>query len=150
MIDNKQEDFSKYGKKFQESLVRLVLEDRVFADQMFEVLDINFLELKYLQIFVEKIFDYREKYTSHPSHDSMTIMLRTELDDVSDLLKNQVREYYAKILAGAADTDGLDHVKEVALDFCKKQKLKEAMLAVSYTHLRAPRDRQKSRMPSSA
>ena len=128
MIDNKQEDFSKYGKKFQESLVRLVLEDRVFADQMFEVLDINFLELKYLQIFVEKIFDYREKYTSHPSHDSMTIMLRTELDDVSDLLKNQVREYYAKILAGAADTDGLDHVKEVALDFCKKQKLKEAML----------------------
>ena len=128
MIDNRQEDFSKYGKKFQESLVRLVLEDRVFADQMLEVLDINFLELKYLQVFVEKIFEYRHKYTSHPSHDTMTIILRSELDDVSDLLKNQVREYYAKILAGAADTDGLEHVKEVALDFCKKQKLKEAML----------------------
>lgn len=128
MIDNRQEDFSKYGKKFQESLVRLVLEDRVFADQMLEVLDINFLELKYLQVFVEKIFEYRHKYTSHPSHDTMTIILRSELDDVPDLLKNQVREYYAKILAGAADTDGLEHVKEVALDFCKKQKLKEAML----------------------
>lgn len=128
MIDNRQEDFSKYGKKFQESLVRLVLEDRVFADQMLEVLDINFLELKYLQVFVEKIFEYRHKYTSHPSHDTMTIILRSELDGVSDLLKNQVREYYAKILAGAADTDGLEHVKEVALDFCKKQKLKEAML----------------------
>jgi replicative DNA helicase len=128
MIDNRQEDFSKYGKKFQENLVRLVLEDRVFADQMLEVLDINFLELKYLQVFVEKIFEYRHKYTSHPSHDTMTIILRSELDDVSDLLKNQVREYYAKILAGAADTDGLEHVKEVALDFCKKQKLKEAML----------------------
>ena len=70
MIDNRQEDFSKYGKKFQESLVRLVLEDRVFADQMLEVLDINFLELKYLQVFVEKIFEYRHKYTSHPSHDT--------------------------------------------------------------------------------
>ena len=128
MIDNRQEDFSKYGKKFQESLVRLVLEDRVFADQMLEVLDINFLELKYLQVFVEKIFEYRQKYTSHPSHDTMTIILRSELDGVSDLLKNQVREYYAKILAGAADTGGLEHVKEVALDFCKKQKLKEAML----------------------
>lgn len=128
MIDNRQEDFSKYGKKFQENLVRLVLEDRVFADQMLEVLDINFLELKYLQVFVEKIFEYRHKYTSHPSHDTMTIILRSELDGVSDLLKNQVREYYAKILAGAADTDGLEHVKEVALDFCKKQKLKEAML----------------------
>ena len=64
MIDNRQEDFSKYGKKFQESLVRLVLEDRVFADQMLEVLDINFLELKYLQVFVEKIFEYRAARTA--------------------------------------------------------------------------------------
>ncbi len=128
MMESRQEDLGKYGKKFQENLVRLIMEDRVFADQMLEVLDINFLELKYLQVFVEKIFDYREKYTSHPSRDSMTIILRTELENVSDLLKNQVREYYAKVLASAADTDGLEHVKEVALDFCKKQKLKEAML----------------------
>ena len=56
MMESRQEDLGKYGKKFQENLVRLIMEDRVFADQMLEVLDINFLELKYLQVFVEKIF----------------------------------------------------------------------------------------------
>ena len=45
-------DFGRYGKSFQEGLCQLILEDRPFADQISEVLDINFLELKYLQVFV--------------------------------------------------------------------------------------------------
>ena len=31
--------FSKYGKKFQENLVQVILDDRPFSDQIFEVLD---------------------------------------------------------------------------------------------------------------
>ncbi len=38
--------FSKYGKQFQESLVQLILQDRPFADQIEEVLDTRFFELK--------------------------------------------------------------------------------------------------------
>ena len=49
------EDFSQYGKDFQETLCHLILVDRPFADQMFEVLNINFLELKYLQTFVQLV-----------------------------------------------------------------------------------------------
>ncbi len=44
----KEEDFSKYGNRFQESLVSLIFQDRAFSDQIREVLDISFLELKYL------------------------------------------------------------------------------------------------------
>ena len=44
--------FSKYGKPFQETLAHLILEDRPFAGQMKEVLDINFFELKYLRVFL--------------------------------------------------------------------------------------------------
>ena len=36
-------DFGRYGKAFQEGLVQLIFEDRPFADQITEVLDINFL-----------------------------------------------------------------------------------------------------------
>ena len=43
--------FSKYGKKFQENLVQVILDDRPFSDQIFEVLDNKFLELKYLPKF---------------------------------------------------------------------------------------------------
>ena len=64
--------FSKYGKKFQEHLVQLILDDRPFADQIFEVLDTKFLELKYLQSFVGLILNYREKYGTHPPRDRET------------------------------------------------------------------------------
>ena len=47
-----EKSFSKFGKSFQEDLCHLIVNDRSFADQMFEVLDLNFLELKHLRVFV--------------------------------------------------------------------------------------------------
>ena len=44
-------NFSKYGKQFQESLAQMIMEDRPFADQIEEVLDASFFELKYLILF---------------------------------------------------------------------------------------------------
>ena len=57
----KDKSFSKFGKTFQEDLCHLVLNDRSFADQIFEVLDLSFLELKHLRVFVGKIKEYRKK-----------------------------------------------------------------------------------------
>ena len=34
-------DFGRYGKSFQEGLVQLIFEDRPFADQITEVLDVE-------------------------------------------------------------------------------------------------------------
>ena len=47
-------DFSKFGKHFQENLVQIMFEDRVFCDQVGEVFKIEFLEQKYLQQFVSE------------------------------------------------------------------------------------------------
>ena len=44
--------FSKYGKSFQEKLCMVILDDRPFADQIEEVLDVGFLELNYLKLFL--------------------------------------------------------------------------------------------------
>ncbi len=64
-----QMNFGRYGKAFQEGLVQLIFEDRPFADQITEVLDISFLELEYLKIFVKKIVEYRAKYQQERSRD---------------------------------------------------------------------------------
>ncbi len=66
------DSFAFFGKAFQENLCQLVLLDRPFADQIKEVLTIEFLELKYLQVFVQKIFEYKDKYKVHPTYDIMT------------------------------------------------------------------------------
>jgi replicative DNA helicase len=120
------EDFSQYGKDFQETFCQLVLIDRPFADQMFEVLDINFLELKYLQVFIELIANYRDKYSVHPTEKIMTSILRTEIENQNDSVQQQIRNFFARI--SKSDIEEAEYIKATSLDFCRKQKLKEAMM----------------------
>jgi len=125
---NEKASFEKYGTKFQENLVQLILDDRAFCDQISEVLDTNFLELKFLRVFVEKILDYRKKYGTHPTRDTLTTILRTDLDKENELIQKQVREFYARLQSNDFSIEGAEHIKDISLDFCKKQKLKEAMI----------------------
>ena len=60
---DRKETFSNIGgRHFQESLCQIMLEDRPFCDQLAEVIDISFFELKYLQVFTETLLNYRKKY----------------------------------------------------------------------------------------
>jgi replicative DNA helicase len=119
-------NFGKYGKTFQEGLVQLIYQDRPFADQITEVLDLNFLELEYLRVFTDKITSYRDKYAKHPSADAIATILRTELDGEEQVTQQQVKEYFTKI--STTELDEVEYIKEQSLDFCRKQNLKEAML----------------------
>ena len=119
-------NFGRYGKSFQEGLVQLIFEDRPFADQITEVLDIQFLELEYLRVFVNKILEYRTRYSTHPSLDTMITILRTQMDQEDEVTQNQVRDYFARI--HTRELTDVEYIKETSLDFCRKQNLKEAMM----------------------
>jgi len=118
--------FSNYGKSFQEDLVHLILNDRPFADQILEVLDVNFLELEYLRLFTNKIVEYRQKYSKHPSHTIVDSILNTELSKEDKVVSEQIKEYFSKV--SSTEVEGSEYIKEQSLDFCRKQNLKEAML----------------------
>jgi len=100
--------------------------ERTFADQIGEVLDYNFLEFKYLQSIVRNIYNYRDKYEVYPSLKIMATLIKTDIDD--DLVKQQAKEYLVNVLKDPSIIEDCDYVKETSLDFCKKQKLKEAMM----------------------
>ena len=125
-INGEPVNFSKYGKSFQEKLCMVILDDRPFADQIEEVLDVNFLELNYLKLFLNKIFDYRKKYGVHPSRDIMKTILRSELDNENELTAKQVREFYVR--SQISPSTDVEYIKDTSLDFCKKQNLKSAMV----------------------
>ncbi len=120
--------FSKFGKAFQEDMCHLVLCDRPYADQIAEVLNPEFLELKYLRVFIEKVFDYREKYGVHPTCKILQTVFRADIENENEVVKKQVRDYFARICNTEVEVEGAEYIKETSLDFCKKQKLKEAML----------------------
>ncbi len=119
-------DFSKFGKTFQDGLVHLILTERAFADQIFEVLDISFLEIEYLRVFTRKIQDYRDKYSTHPSFQTIKTILDTELESEDEIVRQQIFEFF-KTICNSEVVDG-EYIKEQSLDFCRKQNLKGAML----------------------
>tara|TARA_Y100000310_G_scaffold214672_1_gene215571 strand:+ start:588 stop:1955 length:1368 start_codon:yes stop_codon:yes gene_type:complete len=118
--------FSKYGRQFQESLAQLILQDRPFSDQIEEVLDVSFFELKYLRVFVSLIYDYRKKYGVHPTDKILASILRTELDAQTDSVQKQTRDFFARVVIKSVQDS--QYIKDTSLDFCKKQKLKEALM----------------------
>jgi len=127
MPEQQYDTFSKFGKSFQEKLVKTILFDRNFANQMEEVLDTSYLELKYLQVFVDLLFQHKQSYP-HPTYEAMVSVVRTQTEDYSDSIIKQVIEFMARIKSNAIGDDDEEYVKEKSLDFCKKQKLKEAIL----------------------
>tara|TARA_B100001094_G_scaffold326112_1_gene381653 strand:- start:8333 stop:9745 length:1413 start_codon:yes stop_codon:yes gene_type:complete len=120
-------NFADYGKSFQENLVQLIYQDRPFADQITEVLDLNFLELEYLRVFSGKVINYRQKYGSHPSANAIATILNTDLEGEDEIIVHQVKEYFTRITNKDIDEDA-SYIKETSLDFCRKQNLKEAMM----------------------
>jgi|TARA_R100000005_G_scaffold95938_1_gene79640 KaiC/GvpD/RAD55 family RecA-like ATPase len=123
----KRTDFSHFGKSFQEALCLLILEDRPFADQILEVFDITFLELGYLRLFVSKIIAYRLKYGVHPTKKIMNTIIKSDLEKENEAIQKQVRDYFATIMVSDQIKDS-EFIKDKALEFCRKQKLKGAML----------------------
>jgi len=121
------ENLGVFGKSFQENLCKLLLYDRPFCDQMQEVLDVGFFELKYLQLFTRKLFGYKDKYETHPSNEALTAILRSELEDENSVLQKQVRDFFVRMATDEEVADR-EYVKSKALDFCKKQVLKNAIM----------------------
>jgi KaiC/GvpD/RAD55 family RecA-like ATPase len=120
-------NFSHFGKSFQEALCLLMLEDRPFADQILEVFDITFLELGYLRLFTSKILNYRHKYGVHPTKKIMSTVIKSDMGKENEAIQKQVRDYFARVLTAGVLKDS-EFIKDKALEFCRKQKLKGAML----------------------
>jgi len=125
---NKQtETFQRFGKAFQEKFCHIMLSDRPFCDQVAEVLDVEFLDYEYLRVFANILIQHRTKYKVHPSYEIMESRIRTECNNYTKALKEQLLQFFASILS----TDRIDnsqYIKDSSIDFCRKQVLKGAMM----------------------
>ena len=104
-----------------------MLYDRSYCDQMQEVLDVKYLELKYLQVFTDKLFNYKKEYGIHPTNDTLNSVLNTELTDENEVIQKQVMDYFVKVQAFPEIQD-TEYIISKSVDFCRKQVLKKAMM----------------------
>lgn len=119
--------FSKYGKDFQERIFQALLTDHTWASQMIEVMDAQYFEIKYLQYLGTRFFGFHQKYKNFPTRQLLVSMIKEELSTGNDIiLREQVIEFLSR-LKSSPNLGDLKYVKEKALDFCKKQVLKQAL-----------------------
>ena len=58
----------------------------------------------------------------------MKSIIRTELKREPESIQVLIRDYYARVLSSGLEPEGSEYIKDVSLDFCRKQKLKEALI----------------------
>ena len=119
--------FASYGKDFQEKIVQGLLTDRLWAEQMAEVIDVEFFDLKYLRFLGDRYFSYHQKYRDFPTLSLLVSIIRDDLKTGNDtILRDQIVDYLQRIRHNPNMGD-LEYVKEKALDFCRKQAFRGAL-----------------------
>lgn len=126
-VDNS-DTFSKMGRPYQERVVQALLYDHTFAEQMADVIDPKFFDLKYLQEIVSKLYDYKLRYKTYPSIEVLDVIVTRE-QQLDDALSAQVKEYLARAASTPLNGD-TGYIQESSLEFCKKQSLKDAIIKV--------------------
>ena len=116
----------KENKHFEEKLVQTFIVDHPFAEQMVEVLDLNYFNTEYLKSTAKIIFDYHKQYKAFPSFQLLVHIVKNDITD--EVLKEKIINFFVKIQKTPLNGD-IDYIKEFSLDFCKKRKLALALEA---------------------
>jgi len=118
-------NLGRMGTHFQEHFCYLLLINRKFADEMYEILDINYLELDYIKHITKEYFAYRTKYNTFPSVKIFRSLLKDQRE-INPVLYEKTQSFFS-IKFNNGDND---FVTEKATDFCRIQKIKAALLDI--------------------
>lgn len=114
-----------YGTTFQNKVIALLMKDRLFLQQIHDILDPKYFDSDSKRWISKVILDYFNEYKSTPTLE----VLKVKLDDVTaDLAKTAIVENIKEVVKQFDAEDG-DFIKDRVLDFCKNQKLKSAILS---------------------
>lgn len=126
MANERKASFEEHGNSFQKNLVKIILTDRPFADQMEEILNPNFLTIDYLGTFVELLKEYKREYDIHPSLEVFETNIKVKLRTASKEEKKAMLKFIAELKKEPIIPD-TQYIKDESLDFCMKQNLRGAM-----------------------
>ena len=118
------DNFSKFGYSFQVKLMAALFTDKVFLQQILDILDPKYFESETNIWIVRCITDYFNKYKQQPTLEVMKV----ELDKVeNDVLKTTIVENLKEVTKHLHSTDQ-EFIKDQAIDFCKNQVIKKAIM----------------------
>lgn len=122
---NEVNNLKKFGNVFQSKCIAIMVSDRAFIERIVDILDPNYFETDAHKWIVKLVMEYFPKYREVPTME----VFAGEILKISDVvmqaaIKEQVKTAYKYI-----STSDKEYVKEQFLQFCRNQKLKNAIWA---------------------
>lgn len=120
-----QDTFQLYGGGFQNKLLAVLMKDRIFLQQIHDILDAKYFSSEANQWVAKTIIKYFEEYKSTATLEVMKV----EIDAISEpVMKTAIIDSLKDVMK-QIDAEDLTYVKDKTIDFCKNQKLKTAILS---------------------
>jgi replicative DNA helicase len=120
----------KFGLEFQVKIIVGIMTDKAFLERIVDIIDIDAFENEAHRWIVKEIIQYHTEYKDVPTFLSFKVRIETI---ESEEFRTQVCQQLNAVKENMKKTD-LEFVKEQFLEFCKNQKLKNAILE-SVDHL---------------
>ena len=120
IIDN----LHKFGLEFQVKIIAGILTDKSFLERVVDIIEVEAFENDAHQWIIKEIIHYHADYKDLPTMQVFKIRVDTiENEDFKVSVVEQLKHVYMKI----SEKD-LQFVREQFLEFCKNQKLKNAII----------------------
>jgi replicative DNA helicase len=128
IIDN----LKKFGSEFQIKCISGLVSDKTFIERISDILEPDSFETDAHKFIVKETISYFLQYKDLPT----LAVFKVKVDGIeNDLLKQSVVEQLRLVYQKISDTD-LKYIKEQFLEFCKNQKIKNAIME-SVDHLKS-------------
>lgn len=118
-----QEKLTGYGHAFQVKVIYALLNDKTFLQNISDLLIPEFFENQAHKWAIDYTLKYFQKYHTHPTPEVLKVEMKKESNEV---LRVAIREELKQIYN--SENDDIEYIKEEFFNFCKNQRLKEALL----------------------
>ena len=122
MTKDKRTNLGYLGYSFQIRLVKQLIEDIKFSEEIMDIIEPLYFDNEYLRIVIASLKDYYEKYESIPTYETVFQIIKV------DIKREIARESAIEMIKEIKNVDNKDclHTQEIAIKFCKQQELKKA------------------------
>ena len=121
---NKTKTISEYGYSFQIKFIVCLITDKLFLEQIIDILDEKYTTNEAVHWIIKQIREYYNEYKNVITMNVFKIKIQ-EID--SDLLQVNVKDVLKEVFKNIEAND-LDYIKDKSLDFHKSQVLKDAIV----------------------
>lgn len=129
-MENKNEyeydSLKRFGSEFQSKCIACLITDNLFLERIYDLLLTDYWDSDANKWIVQQSMDYFMKYKSCPTIQVFAIQLEKSN---SDLLKASVEEQLKNVYRNHISSTDLPYIKEQFLEFCKNQKMKNAIIS---------------------